>query len=153
MPADLGSSSASLAWGSVCTKAGLGALPWLPHSGNDWFQTVSQPTSKKFKSPGWPWVNMASWGKLANKSIPRMKPGAICGCFFTLEMKLNHDLPNPFGHLDLPSIGCLHWASFSLEEILRWGGCDIKITWKVKEIQVPGGGFKLASYQKSQSWR
>ena len=42
--------------------------------------------AKKFKSPGGPELTV-SWEKLSNESVPRKKPEATCGYFFTLEMK------------------------------------------------------------------
>lgn len=148
MPADLGSSCTGLVWGSLYTREGS----WLPHGGNDFGFRLWRPTSKKLKSPRWPWINTVSWGNLSNDSFSRrnQKPPMVVSLFWRWSKTW---FAPSIGSPTLPSFGCLHWGSLRLEEIVTLGGCDIKRMCKVNEIQVPGERIKLAFYEKSQCWR
>lgn len=113
MPADLGSSCTSLVWGSLYTRE----RSWLPHGGNDFGFRLWRPTSKKLKSPRWPWINTVSWGNLSNDSFSRrnQKPPMVVSLFWRWSKTW---FAPSIGSPTLPYFGCLHWGSLRLEEIV-----------------------------------
>lgn len=146
MPADLGSSCTGSVWGSLYTREGSG----LPHGGNDFGLRLWRPTSKKLKSPRWPWKVLGGTVQMIvflgeTRSHPWL--------FLYFGGEVNHDLPHPLGHLLSLTLDVYTGDLLSLEEIVTLGGCDIKRMCKVNETQVPGERIKLASYEKRQCWR